>query len=71
MVQEFVEKRNGILGVFNQAKADLEALNTEIQDQINANNEEAARIAQENKELTELHSGNKSAIKVFTRLFGK
>lgn len=33
--------------------------------------EEAARIAQENKELTELHSGNKSAIKVFTRLFGK
>lgn len=52
--KSFAERRENILGVFNQARQDLETLNNDIQTQINANNEEAARIAQENKELTNL-----------------
>ena len=68
--KSFAERRNDILGVFNQAKQDLETLNNDIQDQINSNNEEAARIAQENKELSALQAGNNSAIKAFKKLFG-
>lgn len=70
-VKSFSERLDGILGVFNQAKADLEILNQDIQNQIDANNSETARIAQENKELSALQSGNKQAIKVFGKLFGK
>lgn len=69
-VKSFAERRNDILGVFNQAKEDLEKLNDDIQDQINSNNEEATRIAQENKELTTLQAGNSTAIKAFKKLFG-
>lgn len=69
-VKSFAERRENILGVFNQAKQDLETLNNDIQDQINSNNEEAARIAQENKELTTLQAGNTAAIKLFRKLFG-
>lgn len=68
--KSFAERRNDILGVFNQAKEDLEKLNDDIQDQINTNNEEAARIAQENRELSNLKSGNNTAIKMFKKLFG-
>lgn len=69
-VKSFSERRNSILGVFNQAKQDLEQLNNDIQDKINANNEEVDRIAMENKELKDLQSGNNSAIKTFKKLFG-
>ena len=67
--KSFAERRNDILGVFNQAKEDLEKLNDEIQDQINVNNEEAARIAQENRKLSDLKAGNNTAIKMFKKLF--
>lgn len=68
--KSFAERRENILGVFNQARQDLETLNNDIQTQININNEEAARIAQENKELTNLQASNNAAVKAFKKLFG-
>lgn len=68
--KSFAERRENILGVFNQARQDLETLNNDIQSQIDANNEEAARIAQENKELANLQSSNNAAVKAFRKLFG-
>lgn len=69
--KSFAERRNDILGVFTQAQKDLEVLNNDIQAQINANNEEAARIAKENSELAVLQYGNNTAIKSLKKLFGK
>lgn len=68
--KSFAERRENILGVFNQTRQDLETLNNDIQTQINTNNEEAARIAQENKELTNLQASNNAAVKAFKKLFG-
>ena len=55
--------------MYNKAKADLEALNKDIDDQIAANTSEMERISSENKELSALKSNNESTIKVFTKLF--
>lgn len=68
--KSFAERRENILGVFNQARQDLETLNNDIQTRIDENNEEAARIAQENKELTNLQASNNAAVKAFRKLFG-
>lgn len=65
----FSERRSGILKVYEQAKSDLETLNTDIQNQISANTEEMNRIAAENKQLANLKSNNESTIKAFTKLF--
>lgn len=55
--------------MYNKAKADLEALNKDIDDQIAANTSEMERISSENKELSALKSNNESTIKVFAKLF--
>ena len=65
----FSERRSGILKVYEQAKSDLETLNTDIQNQISTNTEEMNRIAAENKQLANLKSNNESTIKAFTKLF--
>lgn len=68
-VSGFSERRTGILEVYNKAKADLETLNKDIDDQIAANTSEMERISSENKELATLKSNNESTIKVFAKLF--
>lgn len=68
-INSFVERRNGILEGYNKVKNDLEALNTDIQSQIDSNRTEAERLAQENKELTALQMNNKSTISTLARLF--
>lgn len=68
-VSGFSERRTGILEVYNKAKADLEVLNKDIDDQIAANTSEMERISLENKELSALKSNNESTIKVFAKLF--
>ena len=55
--------------MYNKAKADLEVLNKDIDDQIAANTSEMERISLENKELSALKSNNESTIKVFAKLF--
>lgn len=69
IVSGFSERRTEILEVYNKAKADLEVLNKDIDDQITANTSEMKRISLENKELATLKSDNESAIKVFAKLF--
>lgn len=68
-INSFVERRNGILEGYNKVKNDLEALNTDIQSQIDSNRTEAERLTQENKELTALQLNNKSTISTLARLF--
>lgn len=68
-INAFVERRNGILEGYNKVKNDLEALNTDIQSQIDSNRTEAERLTQENKELTALQLNNKSTISTLARLF--
>ena len=68
-VSGFSERRTGILEVYNKAKADLETLNKDIDDQIAANTSEMERISSENKELATLKSNNESTIKIFAKLF--
>ena len=68
-VSGFSERRTGILEVYNKAKADLETLNKDIDDQIAANTSEMERVSSENKELATLKSNNESTIKVFAKLF--
>lgn len=65
----FAERRNGILEGYNKVKNDLEVLNNDIQEQIDTNNVEAQRLAQENKELAALQTNNSSTIKALARLF--
>ena len=69
MNQKFQERRDGILGVFNEAKKNLEQLNVEIQDQFNANSEAINVLLQHNKELSQLASDNKKSISVFSKIF--
>ena len=68
-VSGFSERRTGILEVYNKAKADLETLNKDIDDQIAANTSEMERISSENKELATLKSNNEFTIKIFAKLF--
>ena len=68
-VSGFSERRTGILEVYNKAKADLETLNKDIDDQITANTSKMERISSENKELATLKFNNESTIKVFAKLF--
>ena len=36
-MKDFLQRRENILGIFNKAKSELEQLNVEIQDEIDAN----------------------------------
>lgn len=69
LIEQFSKRRTDVLEVYNKAKGDLENLNKDIQSQIDANNVEVSRIAEENKQLESIKSSNKSTIKVFEKLF--
>lgn len=68
-MNNFKERRDNILGVFNQAKADLETLNVDIQEQISQNQTAIAELTAKNSELVALKSNNDSSIKTFSKLF--
>lgn len=70
-VNTFAERRTSILEGYNKVKNDLEVLNTDIQKQVEANQAEVARLAQENKELLVLKGDNTSTIRVIAKMFGK
>ena len=55
--------------MFNQAKSDLEALNADIQNQIEANQQQIAALSSQNQELAALKSNNESSIKTFSKFF--
>lgn len=68
-VQKFTERRNGILETYNKVKNDLEALNADIDQQVESNKAELERIQLENKELSALKGNNNSTIKAIAKLF--
>lgn len=68
-MNDFKKRRENILGVFNQAKSDLEALNADIQNQIEANQQQIAALSSQNQELAALKSNNESSIKTFSKFF--
>lgn len=68
-IQKFTERRNGILETYNKVKNDLEALNADIDQQVESNEAELERIQLENKELSALKGNNNSTIKAIAKLF--
>lgn len=65
----FEERRNSILGVFQKAKEDLEALNKDINDQINENTQTISSLNEENTRLKNLITQNEKSANVFKSLF--
>ena len=68
-MDNFKQRREGILSVFNQAKQDLETLNADIQTKIEANQAQIASLASQNTELAALKSSNESSINTFSKFF--
>ena len=68
-MKDFKARRESILGVFNQAKSDLETLNADIQNQIDANKQQIDALLSLNSELVTLKSKNTSSIKTFSKFF--
>ena len=68
-MNDFKQRREGILSVLNQAKQDLETLNADIQTKIEANQAQIASLASQNTELAALKSSNESSIKTFSKFF--
>lgn len=66
--ENFKQKRDGILSVFNQSRNDLAALNAEIEKEVDANTKEFDRIRAENENLLELRDDNLKALKFFSKL---
>ena len=65
----FEERRNSILGVFQKAKEDLEALNKEISDKINENMQTIVNLNEENTKLNNLIIQNEKSAKAFKSIF--
>ena len=65
----FEERRNSILGVFQKAKEDLEALNKDINDKINENTQTISSLNEENTKLRNLITQNEKSANVFKSLF--
>ncbi len=65
----FEERRNSILGVFQKAKEDLEALNKDINDKINENTQTISSLNEENTRLKNLITQNEKSANVFKSLF--
>jgi flagellar hook-associated protein FlgK len=68
-MEQFIERRDSILSHFKQAKEDLEALNKDIDAEIDANQYQMANLAARNEDLRTLKSSNELSVKAFGRFF--
>lgn len=68
-VNDFSARRNAILADYEKVKNDLTVLNDDIQVQIESNENEMQKLAQQNKELASLQTSNKSTINVISKMF--
>ena len=66
-MENFKERREKILGVFTQAKSDLEQLNRDIDETIKNNNAQIIALQTANSNLQQLKAGNESSIKGFAK----
>lgn len=65
----FEERRTSILGVFQKAKEDLEALNKDINDKINENVQTISSLNEENTKLKNLITQNEKSANAFKSIF--
>lgn len=68
-MNDFKTKRDSILQVFSQAKDDLEKLNSDIDHEIEQNNQMVCDLQKKNDELAQMKKNNVSSIKSFSKFF--
>lgn len=68
-MNDFKTRRDSILQVFSQAKDDLEKLNSDIDHEIEQNNQMVGDLQNRNDELAQMKKNNVSFIKSFSKFF--
>lgn len=68
-MNDFKTRRDSILQVFSQAKDDLEKLNSDIDHEIEQNNQMVGDLQKRNDELAQMKKNNVSYIKSFSKFF--
>ncbi len=68
-MNDFKTRRESILNVFSQAKNDLEKLNSDIDNEIEQNNQVVADLQAKNIELAQMKKDNTGSIKTFSKFF--
>lgn len=68
-MNDFKTRRDSILRVFSQAKDDLEKLNSDIDYEIEQNNQMVGDLQKRNEELAQMKKNNVSSIKSFSKFF--
>lgn len=68
-MQKFKERREEILSIFSKATADLEKLNSEIEQQIAQNKAQIEFLLAENADMDALKISNRTTVKKFSNLF--
>lgn len=68
-MNDFKTRRDSILQVFSQAKDDLEKLNSDIDYEIEQNNQMVSDLQKRNGELAQMKKNNVSSIKSFSKFF--
>jgi lipid II:glycine glycyltransferase (peptidoglycan interpeptide bridge formation enzyme) len=68
-MNDFKTRRDSILQVFSQAKDDLEKLNSDIDHEIEQNNQMVGDLQKRNEELAQMKKNNVSSIKSFSKFF--
>lgn len=68
-MNDFKTRPDSILQVFSQAKDDLEKLNSDIDHEIEQNNQMVGDLQKRNDELAQMKKNNVSSIKSFSKFF--
>lgn len=68
-MNDFKTRRDSILQVFSQAKDYLEKLNSDIDYEIEQNNQMVGDLQKRNDELAQMKKNNVSSIKSFSKFF--
>ena len=68
-MNDFKTRRDSILQVFSQAKDDLEKLNSDIDYEIEQNNQMVGDLQKRSEELAQMKKNNVSSIKSFSKFF--
>lgn len=68
-MNDFKTRRDSILQVFSQAKDDLEKLNSDINYEIEQNNQMVGDLQKRNDELAQMKKNNVNSIKSFSKFF--
>lgn len=66
---QFTQSRESILGIFQNAKSDLENLNEQIATEIEKNNAQITFLSDENASLNSLKQQNTTSLSFFNKLF--